>query len=81
MNSPLTFFNHWGMRAQTPQITLFFSPVMKMPEVFLLSHPILFAFWVFLCAKLKTKSSPACAVAVDDVVLCTLADGVWQLVL
>lgn len=54
---------------------------MKMPEVFLLSHPILCSFWVFLGAKLKTKSSLACAMAADDVVLCTLVDGVWQFVL
>lgn len=31
--------------------------------------------------KVKTKSSVACAMAVDDVVLCTLVDGVWQFVL
>lgn len=52
-----------------------------MPEVFLLSHPILYSFCVFLCAKLETKSSLACAMAVDDVVFYTLVDGVWQFVL
>ena len=56
---------------------------MKVPEVFLLSHPIPCSSCVFLCAEQESKRRLACesTMAADDVVLYTLVDGGWQFAL